>query len=65
MERNYHDEAMEGVGDPAKEKNLGERPVSDEDVDPIRDDLVELNDDLRDLRARERGDLRSPPSRPE
>ncbi len=32
-------------------------PVSEGDSEDIRDDLMQLDDDLVDLRARERGDL--------
>ena len=46
------DEQMfEGVGDPARQKTLGERSVSDQDIEEIREDIAELNEDLAKLRA--------------
>jgi hypothetical protein len=36
---------------------LGERPVGDQDIEKFRDDLVELDEDLADLRARGAGEL--------
>lgn len=46
------DEPMfEGVGDPARQKTLGERSVSDQDIEEIREDIAELNEDLAKLRA--------------
>lgn len=42
---------VEGVGDPARQKTLGEQPVSDQDIEEIREDIAELNEDLARLRA--------------
>lgn len=41
---------LEGVGDPARQKTLGERPVSDADIADIHKDIEELNEDLAELR---------------
>ncbi|HEX2054569.1 MAG TPA: hypothetical protein VHJ78_12695 [Actinomycetota bacterium] len=46
-------ETFEGVGDPAREKTLGEQPVSDQDIAEIHEDIEDLRDELADLRARE------------
>ena len=43
---------LEGVGNPAREKTLGEQPVSDQDIKEIHDDIADVNDDLADLRTR-------------
>ena len=42
---------LEGVGDPARQKTLGERPVSDQDIEEIREDIAELKENLAKLRA--------------
>jgi hypothetical protein len=47
------EETFEGVGDPAREKTLGERPVSDQDIREIQDHIDHLRDELADLEARE------------
>lgn len=43
---------LEGVGNPARQKTLGEQPVSDQDIEEIREDIANLNKDLEKLRAR-------------
>lgn len=42
---------LEGVGDPARQKTLGEQSVSDQDIEEIREDIAEVNEDLARLRA--------------
>ena len=46
------DEMLEGVGNPAREKTLGEHPVSNQDIEEIHEDIEDLNDELADLRSR-------------
>lgn len=46
-----NDPMLEGVGDPARQKTLGEQPVSDADIEEIHKDIEELNEDLAKLRA--------------
>ncbi len=43
---------LEGVGEPAREKTLGERPVSDRDIEQIHDHIEDLQGDLADLRTK-------------
>lgn len=54
-----HEHAFEGVSNPAREKTLGERPVSDQDIQEIHEDIEDLSDDLDDLRSK--GDQTLPP----
>lgn len=49
----YHKDMFQGVGVAAeKSKTLGDRPVSDEDIKQIQDDLNALRDDLTELKAK-------------
>lgn len=50
-----HDETddpmLEGVGNSARQKTLGEQPVSDQDIAEIHKEIEDLNQDLAKLRA--------------
>jgi hypothetical protein len=48
---NVDEPMLEGVGDPARQKTLGEQSVSDADIAEIHKDIEELNEDLAELRA--------------
>lgn len=52
MAQEHKGQTDEDAGEPALQKTVGERPVSDQDIEQIRKDLAELRADLEDLRAR-------------
>lgn len=45
------DHPLEGVGNSARQKTLGEQPVSNQDIAEIRKRIEELNKDLAKLEA--------------
>ncbi|MGQ0680026.1 MAG: hypothetical protein ACT4OM_10315 [Actinomycetota bacterium] len=45
------DEVIEGIGEPANQMTLGERPVSDQDIEALRRDLAQLRRNLDELRS--------------
>lgn len=42
---------IEGPDEPARQKTLGEQPVSDADIAKIHEDIKEVNEDLNRLKA--------------
>lgn len=57
MTDNEKKERFRGVGEPARQKTLGERPVSDKDIQELSDRIDRLNTELEDLKARGATDL--------
>ncbi len=45
------DPTVRGVGNSARQKSLGELPVSDQDIAEIHKEIEDLNKDLAKLRA--------------
>lgn len=41
-----------GLGDPAREKTVAEHPVSQRDLDELRQSIEELNRNLAEMKAR-------------